>query len=102
LAPRPPIPPPFPYTTLFRSKGLIPVDGEPIGGPDVYGDDRFFIDMRIKDEADAEHETMLGKLDKAGHPVVRIVLQSVEHLGQELDRKSTRLNSSHLGISYAV
>src|SRR5205814_9699573 len=24
------------------------------------------------------------------------------HVGQEIDRKSTRLNSSHLGISYAV
>ncbi len=73
-------------STGKNGKGLIPVDGEPIGAPDVYGDDRFFIDMRIKDEADAEHETMLGKLEKAGHPVVRIVLQSVEHLGQEFFR----------------
>ena len=27
---------------------------------------------------------------------------SLRHRGDELDRKSTRLNSSHLGISYAV
>ena len=73
-------------STGKNGKGLIPVDGEPIGAPDVYGDDRFFIDMRIKDEADAEHETMLGKLEKAGHPVVRIVVQSAEHLGQEFFR----------------
>src|ERR1035441_10805177 len=31
-----------------------------------------------------------------------VILASVLHLRQHLDRKSTRLNSSHLGISYAV
>src|SRR5437899_4971754 len=30
------------------------------------------------------------------------VLASVDHFPFERDRKSTRLNSSHLGISYAV
>src|SRR5262245_63124179 len=32
----------------------------------------------------------------------RKVLQRAVELGANLDRKSTRLNSSHLGISYAV
>src|SRR5205814_10719468 len=35
-------------------------------------------------------------------PVRHRRLQRVRQLGEERDRKSTRLNSSHLGISYAV
>ena len=31
-------------------KGLIPIDGEPLGEPALYGDDRFFIDMRTEGE----------------------------------------------------
>jgi transaldolase/glucose-6-phosphate isomerase len=28
-------------------KGLIPVDGEPLGAPETYGDDRLFVHMRL-------------------------------------------------------
>ena len=33
-------------STGKHGKGLIPVDAEPLGAPDVYGSDRFFIDLR--------------------------------------------------------
>jgi transaldolase / glucose-6-phosphate isomerase len=33
-------------STGKRGRGLIPVDSEPLGAPDVYGPDRLFIDMR--------------------------------------------------------
>src|SRR5262245_61802015 len=36
------------------------------------------------------------------HGLAEIVLALVEHDRKTRDRKSTRLNSSHLGISYAV
>ena len=54
-------------------KGLIPIDGEPLGDPAVYGNDRFFIDIRTEGEDDAAHDDKLAALEKAGHPVVRIV-----------------------------
>jgi transaldolase/glucose-6-phosphate isomerase len=73
-------------STGKRGRGLIPVDAEPLGTPDVYGPDRFFIDVRTKKEADAAHEAALGAIEKAGHPVVRIVLGSAEHIGQEFFR----------------
>jgi len=73
-------------STGKNGKGLIPVDREPIASPDVYGNDRFFIDMRIKDEVAAEHEAMLQRLEKVGHPVIRIVLPSAEQIGQEFFR----------------
>ena len=38
----------FAESTGKNGKGLIPVDGEPLGAPEVYGDDRVFIDLRAR------------------------------------------------------
>src|SRR6266568_641365 len=73
-------------STGKKGKGLIPVDAEPVGSPEVYGQDRFFIDMRIENEAEDGHDAALAALEKAGHPVVRIVQKSAEHIGQEFFR----------------
>jgi transaldolase/glucose-6-phosphate isomerase len=67
-------------------KGLIPIDGEPLGDPAIYGNDRFFIDLRTEGETDGSHDNKLDALEKAGHPVVRIVVKSVDHIGQEFFR----------------
>jgi transaldolase/glucose-6-phosphate isomerase len=82
-------------------KGLIPIDGEPLGEPAVYGKDRFFIDLRTEGENDAAHDHMLASLEKAGHPVVRIVMKSVEHIGQEFFRfeLATAVAGAVLGIN---
>src|SRR5690349_23712884 len=81
----------FPYTTLFRSV-----------------DDRVVLDARV-----CAAPRRIGELV---HEVTRVVLvdwltrgarkrvplaAAVDRL-HELDRKSTRLNSSHVEISYAV
>jgi transaldolase/glucose-6-phosphate isomerase len=50
-------------------KGLIPIDGETLGDPSVYGTDRFFIDLRTSGEDDKAHDDKLMALEKAGHPV---------------------------------
>jgi transaldolase/glucose-6-phosphate isomerase len=82
-------------------KGLIPIDGEPLGEPAVYGKDRFFVDLRTEGENDAAHDHMLASLEKAGHPVVRIVMKSVEHIGQEFFRfeLATAVAGAVLGIN---
>jgi len=82
-------------------KGLIPIDGEPLGDPAHYGSDRFFIDLRTESEADAEHEEKLAALEAAGHPVVRIVMKSIEHIGQEFFRfeMATAVAGAVLGIN---
>jgi transaldolase/glucose-6-phosphate isomerase len=67
-------------STGKNGKGLIPVDGEPPGAPAVYGNDRFFIGIRT--EGDETHAKALAALEQAGHPVVRIVMKSAEHIGQ--------------------
>jgi len=76
----------FAESTGKNGKGLIPIDGEPLGVPQLYGDDRFFIDLTLDGEADSGHEAKLAKLQAAGHPLVRIALESAEHIGQEFFR----------------
>src|ERR1700676_4477564 len=73
----------FAESTGKNGKGLIPIDGEPLGVPNVYGDDRVFIDVTLDSEADSGHEAKLAKLQAAGHPIARIKLESPEHIGQE-------------------
>ena len=67
-------------------KGLIPIDGEPLGDVTLYGKDRFFIDIRTEGENDAAHDDRLAALERAGHPLVRIVMKSIDHIGQEFFR----------------
>src|SRR2546426_6492224 len=91
---RPPRSTLFPYTTLFRSAHLQPVDVR----PDV---------VRVVDHEGREPEhALLDSLEDAdvvagpvdvGHGPMSIAERRLD----ATDRKSTRLNSSHLVISYA-
>ncbi|MBR0697620.1 bifunctional transaldolase/phosoglucose isomerase [Bradyrhizobium lablabi] len=82
-------------------KGLIPIDGETIGEPSVYGNDRFFIDLRTEGEEDTAHEAKLAALEAAGHPVARIVMKTIDHIGQEFFRFeiATAVAGAILGIN---
>jgi transaldolase/glucose-6-phosphate isomerase len=82
-------------------KGLIPIDGEPLGDVAIYGNDRFFIDIRTEDENYSAHDDRLAALEKAGHPLVRIVMKSIEHIGQEFFRfqLATAVAGAVLGIN---
>ena len=88
-------------STGKEGKGLIPIDGEPLGEASLYGNDRFFIDLRTEGEDDAAHDEKLEALEKAGHPVVRIVMKSTDHLGQEFFRfeMATAVAGAILGIN---
>src|SRR5689334_24645928 len=87
---RPPRSTLFPYTTLFRSHG--PGAGSWMGVT-VSAVDRATVQFKLS-------TPLGGFLDLATQPIVP------EHLLSETppasDRKSTRLNSSHSSISYAV
>ena len=73
-------------STGKNGKALIPLEGEPLGKPEIYGKDRVFIDLRLKDDSDNARETALAALEAAGHPVVRIAMTSPAHIGQEFFR----------------
>jgi transaldolase/glucose-6-phosphate isomerase len=67
-------------STGKHGKGLIPVDGETLGDPDVYGDDRVFVNLRLAGVADGSAE--IAALEEAGHPVITIVAEDAYQLGQ--------------------
>ncbi|WP_298689811.1 bifunctional transaldolase/phosoglucose isomerase [uncultured Sphingomonas sp.] len=73
-------------STGKQGKGIVPVDLEPLGPPSVYGNDRLFVHLHLEgDEMDADH-AKLDALKAAGHPIVTIVLQTKEDIGQEFVR----------------
>ncbi len=73
-------------STGKNGKALIPLDGETLGQPDVYGRDRVFIDLRLPDDDAGAREAALKALEAAGHPVIRIIVKSPAHIGQEFFR----------------
>src|SRR3712207_8505746 len=87
---RPPRSTLFPYTTLFRS--------DPGGKEHLV-----YVDVaKARDDRLVEEQAFNGGLAVKDAPQVlgREVLR--ERVRTEADRKSTRLNSSHANISYAV
>ncbi len=67
-------------------KGLIPVNGESPGVPEVYGDDRIFIHMALSIDDNEADEQKLKVLEEAGHPIVRIKIENKIALGGEYYR----------------
>ena len=82
-------------------KGLIPVDAEPLGPPDVYGHDRVFVSMRLSGEENRDQEAALAALERAGHPLIRIVLTDRYHIAQQFFHweLATAVAGSILGIN---
>ncbi|HEX8422496.1 MAG TPA: bifunctional transaldolase/phosoglucose isomerase, partial [Pyrinomonadaceae bacterium] len=69
-------------STGKEGKGIVPVAGEPLGAPAVYGDDRLFVHISVE-KIDSETETKLKALEAAGHPVVYRTLTDLYDLGEE-------------------
>jgi transaldolase/glucose-6-phosphate isomerase len=82
-------------------KGLIPVDREAIGSPNVYGKDRVFVYLRLETGPDSKQEAAIAALEQAGQPVVRISVPDVYALGQEFFRWeiATAAAGSIIGIN---
>lgn len=81
-------------------KGVIPIDREALGKPDVYGRDRIFVYLRLLSAPDAAQDASVDELERAGHPVVRIALDDPYDLGEEFFRWefATAVAGSILGI----
>ncbi len=68
-------------STGKEGKGLIPVAGEPVGDPGVYGNDRVFVSLAL--DGDAASAARCEALEKAGHPVVLITLRDALDVAEE-------------------
>src|SRR5207247_9747538 len=90
----PPRPPLFPYTTLFRSRASA-VGRPPALWLEHLLEEKDGVDVRAADREDpvAVDRPLALVIRRQRSPAITAVAQ---------DRKSTRLNSSHEWISYAV
>jgi hypothetical protein len=66
-------------STGKEGKGILPMVGEPLGPPEVYGDDRLFVYLRL--DGDDTYDAPVSALEAAGHPVVRLHLHDLFDLG---------------------
>ncbi len=85
-------------STGKEGKGIVPVVGEALGAPDVYGEDRFFVHLQLED--DDSDSSALAELESAGHPLVHIQLDSLYDLGSQfwVWEMATAVAGHHLNI----
>ena len=88
-------------STGKEGKGILPVAGEPIGKPEVYGTDRVFVQVRTADAPSVAKRDDLMALSEAGHPVLDLVMAAADDLGAEFFRweVATPLAGWVLGIN---
>jgi glucose-6-phosphate isomerase len=88
-------------STGKAGKGIIPVDGEELGPPEVYGNDRVFAYVHTEHGTDVAVDAKVSALEKAGHPVVRISMADIYDLGAEFFRWeiATAVAGSIIGIN---
>ena len=84
-------------STGKEGKGIVPIEGEPVGKPGAYGDDRLFVYIRM--ETDAPNRAVAA-LEKAGQPVVTLTMRDKYDLGADFFRweVATAIAGSILGI----
>jgi transaldolase/glucose-6-phosphate isomerase len=66
-------------STGKEGKGILPVVGESVGAPDVYGSDRLFIYLRL--DGDDTFDAQVKALEDAGFPVLQLPLHDLYDLG---------------------
>jgi transaldolase/glucose-6-phosphate isomerase len=78
-------------------KGILPVPLEPVGSPNVYGDDRIFVHLRQT----GEYDDAVAALRKAGYPVIEYQISNVYDIGAEMFRWeiATSVACSIMGVN---
>ncbi len=89
-------------STGKEGKGIVPVDLEPLGSPDIYGPDRLFVRISFGDgTGDQRLNADVAALERAGFPVVRLRMPRRQDLGREFFRweLATAIASSVMGVN---
>jgi len=68
-------------STGKEGRGIVPVVGEVLGAPEVYGADRLFVHLCMG--GDTTDDAAVAQLEGAGHPVVRLFLHDPYDLGRQ-------------------
>ena len=89
-------------STGKQGTGVVPIAGEPLGEPEVYGTDRLFVRLRVRGSYDEEmRDTYVRDLQSAGAPVVELDLPEPSALSAEFVRWeiATAIAGALLGIN---
>jgi hypothetical protein len=73
-------------STGKQGVGIVPIDLEPLGAVESYGNDRAFVRLALDDGTDGGRDALANALEAAGHPVIRISLADPIDLGAEFVR----------------
>ncbi|TAM56329.1 bifunctional transaldolase/phosoglucose isomerase [bacterium] len=99
-------------STGKNGTGIVPIEGEPLGDPHAYGNDRLFVAVADglpgdppagavpRPTIEREADSKLQALEAAGQPVVRLCMPALDELGQwmYLWEVATAAAGSLLGI----
>jgi transaldolase/glucose-6-phosphate isomerase len=88
-------------STGKEGTGLLPVAGEPLGAPEVYGPDRVFVYFRLPGPGQERLDQGVAALRQAGHPLITIQMTDPLDLGEEFFRWeiATAVAGAVLGIN---
>jgi transaldolase/glucose-6-phosphate isomerase len=66
--------------------GIVPIAGEPLSGPGLYGNDRLFVYLRLEGDDNSQTDAAIEAIQASGQPVVRLDLADRYDLGAEFFR----------------
>ena len=69
-------------STGKQGRGILPVADEPLGEPEVYGEDRVFAYLRNADQPDERLDAAIERLAAAGHPTITLDTRGAGDLGR--------------------
>ncbi len=87
-------------STGKEGKGIIPIAGEPLVDPALYGNDRLFVYLRLKEDNNSATDTAIERIMLAGQPVFTLEMPNKYDLGAEFFRWefATAVAGAILGI----
>ncbi len=88
-------------STGKQGRGLIPVNAEPLGPAEIYGQDRMVVYLRLAGEPHEQHDRAIEAFQQASQPVVEIEVTDRYQLGQEFFRweMATAVAGALIGIN---
>jgi transaldolase/glucose-6-phosphate isomerase len=71
-------------STGKMGRGILPVEGEPLGDPQDYGDDRVFVYVGANlPNPQSGTDEKLRALEAAGHPIIRLAMNDAYDVGEQ-------------------
>ncbi|MBN2098194.1 MAG: bifunctional transaldolase/phosoglucose isomerase [Dehalococcoidia bacterium] len=88
-------------STGKEDSGVLPVAGEPVGVPSVYGHDRFFVHIGFQGDIEDDSKRHLDSLRETGAPMAMIRMGDIFDIGQEFFRweLATAIAGAILGVN---